>query len=119
MDEVIRLLMVEKEIAGSSTWDARVRIFRRHHHVNLTKASRYAYLEGAIQVRNAVAHGLGRLTARQVLSDLVPRQLALVNVALVNEHVDLRVDNIVECADCATEFLLSVDVLALEGVMRP
>ena len=109
IDEVLRLLMLEKEIVESANWDARKRVFKRHHRVDLQRCSRYSYLEGAIEVRNAIAHRLGRLTTRQAISMATTHRLLRANVTVVNERVDLRTEHLVECADCGAEFLRSLD----------
>ncbi len=109
VDEVVRLLMLEKELAATSTWDARRRTFKRHHGVDLRRCAEYGRLEGAIEVRNAIAHGLGRLTTRQALSAETPKQLSRVDVVVVNGYVDLGPIHLRECADYAADFLKSLD----------
>jgi len=109
VNDVIRLLMLEKELAESANWETRRRAFRRHHKLDLRKCAKYDYLEGAIEVRNAIAHGLGKLTTRQTLSAQTPKQLRVVNVSVVNQRVDLNADHISECARHCAEFLLSLD----------
>lgn len=109
VDEVVRLLILEKELAATSTWEARRRSFRRHHGVDLRKCAEHDRLEGAIEVRNAIAHGLGRLTSRQVLSAETPKQLSRVNVMVVNGYVNLRPIHLTECAHYCADFLRSLD----------
>jgi hypothetical protein len=109
LDEVLRLLVLEKELAGSSSWEARRRSYKRHHGVDLQKCRDYALIEGAIEVRNSVAHGLGRLTTRQILSTETARKLARISVIVVNDFVRLETQNIKECADYCATFLRSLD----------
>lgn len=109
LDEVLRLLVLEKELAATSTWDSRRRSFKRHHGVDLRKCAEHDRLEGGIEVRNAIAHGLGRLTTRQVLSAETLKQLARVNVTIVNGSVDLRPTHLTECANYCATFLRSLD----------
>jgi hypothetical protein len=109
VDDVIRLLIVEKELAGSSNWEARRRAFKRHHNLDLKKCAQYHYLEGAIEARNAIAHGLGRLTTRQRLAPETSRHLAAANVAVVNNRVELKLDHLIECTRCCAEFIVALD----------
>lgn len=109
IDEVVRRLMLEKELAVSSGWDAKRRSFKRHHGVDLRKCDEYKRVEGAIEVRNAIAHGLGRLTTKQQMSVECPKKLAAINVLVVNGAVDIGSGHLEECARYLTEFLRAVD----------
>ena len=109
VSEVVRLLMLEKELAASSTWDSRRRSYKRHHGIDLQKCAEYGRLEGAIEVRNAIAHGLGRLTPRQALSAETFKHLARIRVPVSNGFVELQSTHITECAQYCTDFLRSLD----------
>lgn len=109
VDEVLRLLILEKELAATSTWNSRRRSFKRHHGVDLRKCAEHDRLEGGVEVRNAIAHGLGRLTTRQVLSAETLKHLARVNVTVVNGYVDLCPIHLTECASYCSNFLRSLD----------
>ena len=113
VDDVLRLLMLEKELAGSSSWEARRRSFKRHHAVDLRKCAEHPRVEAAAEVRNAIAHGLGRLTTRQVLAVELPAQLARINISVVNGFVDLRQTHVADCAAYTAEFLRSLDASAV------
>lgn len=108
-DEVVRLLMLEKELAAQTTWEARRRVFKRHHHVDIRRCDEYDRVEGAIEARNAIAHGLGRLTTRQVQSQETAKRLARVGVATVNRWIALRREHLEQCSDYTAAFLRSVD----------
>lgn len=111
LDEVLRLLVLEKELAATSSWESRRKSFKRHHGVDLRKCAEHQRLEGAIEVRNAISHGLGRLTTRQVFSSETPKQLARVNVAITNGYVDIQPVHLTECAQYCSDFLKSLDGL--------
>lgn len=106
---VITLLMLEKELASTSSWAVRRKAFKRHHHLDIHKCARFGEVEGAIEVRNAIAHGLGRLTTRQVQSAETAKLLQRVNVSIVNGFVELRAGHLRECADYCFDFLSDVD----------
>lgn len=109
VDQVIRALMLEKELAATSNWEARKRAFKRHHRVDIAKCAEHPRVEGAVEVRNAIAHGLGQLTTRQSESKETPKRLARIQVEVVNGRVDLRLSHLTECGSYAAEFLISVD----------
>lgn len=105
----VRLLALEKELAASATWEQRRRLYKRHHGLSLTSCDNYKYVEGAIEVRNAIAHGLGRLTTRQQLSGETARLLAQANIQAVNGNLYIERVNLTECAAGCDHFLRSVD----------
>ncbi len=109
VDQSVRLLILEKELAATSTWDARRRVFRRHHGVDLRKCDEFKRMEAANDVRNAIAHGLGRLTARQVHSPETVRRISSIGVDVVDGYVSIEERHLVECAGYARLFLTSVD----------
>lgn len=109
VDEVVARLMLEKELAGSSDWNARRRAFSRHHGVDLKKCSEFKKLQGAIEVRNSIAHRLGQLTRRQVESAEAAKYLARIDVPVIDGAIHLEPRHLVECADYSSAFLRSVD----------
>jgi hypothetical protein len=109
-DEVISLLILEKELSATSNWDARRRSYKRHHHVDLRRCAEHARVEAAVDVRNAIAHGLGKLTTRQALSAETPRRLSRLGIPVVNGYVHLTPDHLNECASYCAAFLASLDV---------
>ena len=112
IDEVVRRLMLEKELSATGTWRARRSAYKRHHNIDLGKCAEFKRLEGAIEVRNAIAHGLGKLTTRQVHSRETAPKLGQINVNVVNGFVALGPNHVEECASYCREFLLSLDASA-------
>lgn len=108
-DEAIRLLMLEKELAATSSWEGRHRSFRRHHKLKLASCAEHGRVEGAIEVRNAVAHGLGKLTTRQLVSADTKKRLDRIDVQVVNKFVALEPRHVRECAEYGAVFLRSID----------
>lgn len=109
MGEVVRRLVLEKEIASSSSWDARRRSFRRHHGVDLHKCDAHHEVRAATEVRNAIAHGLGRLTARQTASQETYKNLARIAVDVVDGHVRLQPNHVAEAVEYCRRFVHDVD----------
>lgn len=111
IDEVVRRLILEKELAGSASWDARRRAYRRHHGVDLRKCDAHSEVLAATDVRNAIAHGLGRLTARQTASQETYKNLALISVDVVNGRVRLQPKHVAEAAGYCRRLITDVDAL--------
>lgn len=109
VDEVIRRLVLEKEIAGSASWEARRRAFRRHHGVDLRKCDAHNEVLASTEVRNAIAHGLGRLTARQTASQETYRSLARISVDIVDGQVRLQPTHVAEAVAFCRQFLRDLD----------
>lgn len=109
--ETLRLLALEKELASTSNWEARRNAFERHHRIALRKCAGHSKLEGAIEVRNAIAHGLGELTARQLQSDQTMKRLSRLRVGVANNRIDVRRSDVVDCINYSSQFLLAVDGL--------
>lgn len=109
VDEAVRLLMLEKELASSSSWEGRKRSFRRHHKVRLANCDEFKSIQGAIEVRNAIAHGLGSLTTRQLVSAETRPRLKRIDVQIVNGFVSLRTGHVSGCASYSAVFLRSLD----------
>lgn len=106
---VIQLLMLEKELAATAAWSSRRRSFKRHHHVDLAKCAEHKRVESAIEVRNAIAHGLGKVTTRQLTSSETTRRLQLIEVVVVNNYVRLGPKHVRDCAEYSAAFLRSLD----------
>lgn len=62
-------LLESHMLEATQRWDARKKSFAEHHALLLSDASsgfpQWSKLDGMIEVRNAVAHGLGSLTRQQ------------------------------------------------------
>jgi hypothetical protein len=109
IDELIRRLILEKEIAGSASWDARRRAYRHHHGLDLRKCDAHAEVLAATDVRNAIAHGLGRLTARQTASQETYKNLALISVDVVDRRVRLQSTHVAEAVGYCRRLINDVD----------
>lgn len=112
VDAVISNLILEKEIAGSSSWEARRRMFRRHHGIDLRSCVSWREIEAAVDVRNAIAHGLGKLTARQLASREVFARLAHLGIDVVDNRVHVERSAITDLIRFCGEFIEDVDARA-------
>lgn len=94
-----------------TTWERRVSAWTRLHGVDMKRDfSCFAELEGFIAARNAITHGLGELTRRQ-LADRAnhARHLAAAGIALENRRVIIGAANVDSCADVARALIRWLD----------
>lgn len=106
---VIERLVLEKELAGTSSWPGRESMYKRHHGIDLSKCAEYKRVKGAVSARNSIAHALGRQTTRQQLSGAFRADMARLGVPIVNGRIHLRDSNLDECASYCRAFLRDLD----------
>ena len=61
-DAFVRALVNEVRDASLRGWEERKAAFKTYHGVTLGECSRWSDIDAAREVRNSIAHGLGRLT---------------------------------------------------------
>jgi hypothetical protein len=109
LDPVVKRLLLEKEVSGTANWGARERMYKRHHGIKLASTVGFKQLMGYVEARNSIAHGLGRLTTRQLDSAETLSRLARVNIKVSQGHVPLASGDVEGCHDICREFLMALD----------
>ncbi len=94
--KVVRSLVSEAQINVSKSWRDRIEGFRTHHQIDLTKCPVWSQIRGAIEVRNAIAHGLGGLTPKQLGAPGIRGKFLSIQVAVLEGRVVLT-DKNVQC----------------------
>jgi len=97
-----------------SSWKNRLTTWRRHGAVDLSSYGRWSALMGYAEVRNAMLHGLGRLTDQQLGKR---RQEILVQIKAAGVHLNGPTVMLVEgdsaaCADVCVGFVRFLDAAA-------
>ncbi len=103
------LLLNEWEISSTSTWPKREEAFKVYHGTALSSCAGYPALMAAVQVRNSIAHGLGRLTARQRTSPNLANRTKAINVVVGGGRMHLSDDTLTLVADACNAFIRDVD----------
>jgi hypothetical protein len=83
----------------TETWEQRFRSWQDLHGISMSTFPRYHPLWGYIEARNAIVHGLGALTGRQMKKP--PRtkgRLTAASIGLIGSRLVLTVDHATECA---------------------
>lgn len=95
-----------------SSWHKQRLAWQNLRHVDLGAVPSYAAVRGFNEVRNAVLHGRGRLTARQLTgkqAQQVQDWLAQCGARIVRGEVRVEEADIVRCADCCCAFVRELD----------
>ena len=111
-----RLLSLRPAVSADdvSTWDSRERAWANHGPVNMTTYSAWSALMGFVEVRNALQHGLGRLTDRQ-LGKHRDKVLARIGASAVHLDGDLLVvlaEDVGHCGQVCADFVCWLDGIA-------
>lgn len=89
-------------------WEERKATFKLYHGISLGSCARWKEIDAAREVRNGIAHGLGKLTTRQQnkrsKSKIASVGIRLRGQELIVDHVALKL-----CAGFAVEFVNDVD----------
>jgi hypothetical protein len=94
----------------------------RWHKINVERETRYKRLRGVLEARNAIVHGLGRLTRRQTRRDggaAVRGRLASVGITTNGLMLVVSDDAIKQCAQAAKAFIAWLDQEAIGKGLRP
>lgn len=102
-------LLAEWEINSTSSWTKRTEAYKNLHGVSLKNMACHAEVQAAIQVRNCIAHGLGRLTARQRSSSTLARDLATIDVHVGGGRIRISSSTVETLAKVVACFIRDVD----------
>jgi len=97
-----------------STWQKRKSAWGKHGSVDITAYKAWSALMGFVEVRNALQHGLGRLTERQ-LGKHRNEILAQIRASSVHLDGDLLVvlaDDVAQCGKVCAGFVQWLDAAA-------
>lgn len=106
---IYMLKLVEAaEMRASSTWDERTKAFRHYHQIYLGTLARWSELDAAIEIRNAVAHGLGQITPRQ-RQDKARAKMVQFGVSVRDGHLKITEASLQKCRDVCVAYVLDLD----------
>ncbi|WP_141714033.1 hypothetical protein [Micromonospora inyonensis] len=108
-DELIAKLMATAELASSSSWPRRSEFFNRLHGIKLDEFDRNAELNAAKRVRNIVAHGLGRITSKEMENSRLGSQLSLIGVRIQDRRVIITEQSLVTLSKLTIDYITWLD----------
>ncbi|WNM37566.1 hypothetical protein RMN56_20645 [Micromonospora halotolerans] len=112
-ETLLRRLSDEQPGRAPRGWSDVTESLKRHHNIDVAAVEGWARLDASFTVRNAVAHGLGRFTARQIEKG-EPRKMRLIAVQVRDGAVVITPEALAACAETCRVF-----VTALDACSRP
>lgn len=110
------------ELKAESSWPTHISAWKEWHKINLHTAPEFSKLLSFIEARNAIMHGLGQLTRRQLkaepLSSLAGR-LKKIGVTLNGTQLIFGKSCVGRCADVASKFVFWLDGQCQENGLLP
>jgi hypothetical protein len=89
-------------------WGEVINSLKRRHNVDVTRVTSWEKLDACFLVRNAIAHGLGRFTAKQ-LEKGAPRKLRIIGAPIRDGKVVITPASLDGCADVCLAFVAELD----------
>jgi hypothetical protein len=120
---VLEVLWERAERDAEATWEKQTTAWKSWHGIDVRAANEYKVLEGVIQARNAIVHGLGELTRRQLGNDggtAMKTRLASVGIPVVGRRLLIDAAAAARCSDIVVAYILWIDAAAAQrGVLAP
>ncbi len=107
-ETLLRRLSGEQPGRAPRGWSDVTDSLRRHHNIDVGVVAQWARLDACFTVRNAVAHGLGRFTARQVEKG-EPRKVRVIDVPIRDGAVVITAEALADCAETCRAFVAALD----------
>jgi hypothetical protein len=108
---------VDKE---TDTWDQRFGSWESLHEVRVAAFPAYDAFRGYVEARNALIHGLGALTRKQLKNPKkVLGRLSSAKVRTVGNRLELATENVLGCATVVSEFVRWLDREGADAAARP
>ena len=104
------LIFGEWEISSTSSWAKREDAFESFLSFRLKSCGGYRQVKAAVHVRNAIAHGLGRITARQRTTRTLASEVALIGVSVGGGQMLLGANTFSITSAACAELIRDVDV---------
>ncbi|MEX0985551.1 MAG: hypothetical protein WD096_10975 [Actinomycetota bacterium] len=117
----LRDLAKAAERQADGNWETHRAAWKKWLGIDLTSAPEYAVFDGFVEARNAVMHGAGKLTRRQLAGDggkVVSSKLQLAGIKVVGARVSLSSETAAICATTCKRLILWIDA-KLQALPRP
>lgn len=105
---LLSIIWEEAALDATRTWESQKEAFKKW----LGAKPNWANLDGLAEARNAIAHGLGTLTRRQVKShQSTMTKLSRTGISVTNDRLTLTEDDLSRAAVMCRELIAEVDFL--------
>jgi hypothetical protein len=79
-----------------------------YHQIQISDFPRWVELDAGIEVRNSIAHALGRLTPRQNKGNAASK-ISQIGVAIQDGNIEITDSGLRQCRDVCIEFVRYLD----------
>jgi hypothetical protein len=101
-------LVINAELKASTTWYDRKNALSQYHHIKVGEFDRWYELDAGIEVRNAIAHGLGQLTRRQ-RQGKAESKVSQIGVIVRDGSIVIDNRSLKRCRDVCINFVCYLD----------
>lgn len=108
-DDFMARMIAEIEESASRDWSARADYFERLHGFSVKAGSSWQEIDAAIDARNSIAHGLGKLTARLRRKPHMAQRLRSIEASLGGGRIHLTDKTVSVVAQACRNVVLQVD----------
>jgi hypothetical protein len=109
-DPFVELLWDAELDRAGDTWPKRTAAWETYHAVKLSSFPSHNALQGFIEARNAIAHGLGELTRRQLRQRTrTAGRLKNAGIPIQGNALGVSADNVEVCAEVVKSFVVWLD----------
>ena len=108
-DELINRLVEDRILQSSANWAERRDTYQLYHGISLGSCPVWSKLDAGIEVRNAIAHGLGILTPLQRKKGGILGQFSAVKVTLESGRIVLARESLDECINFCRAYVQWLD----------
>ncbi|GAB2963617.1 hypothetical protein GCM10027280_60680 [Micromonospora polyrhachis] len=120
-EALLRHLADEAPGRAPGGWSDVIGLLRRRHNIDVADIPAWERLEACLLVRNAVAHGLGRFTAKQLEKE-TPRKIRVIGVPVRDGMVVITATSLADCVETCREFITKLDThpqVTAEAITAP
>ena len=109
-DPIVFALWEAELDRSGDTWPKRNELWKKHKNINIKTFPRDKELQGFIHARNAITHGLGCLTRRQLRNRTATAQaLQEANISLRGDLLVIEDSHVEACAEMVKAFVCWLD----------
>jgi hypothetical protein len=107
-NDLMQRLVINAELKASTTWYDRKNALSNYHQIRVGEFDRWYELDAGIEVRNAIAHGLGQLTRRQRQSK-AESKVSQIGVIVRDGSIVIDNHSLKRCRDVCINFVCYLD----------
>lgn len=106
---LVNKMLDDFERTSSRTWQERHDTYENYHRFSLKSRRSWDAISAGIEVRNCLAHGLGRLTAQQRSKTSLPTTVARIDVTVAGNRMRLSAATVRKLGAGCDDFIRDVD----------